>query len=290
MSRLGLIGIGNMGYYFAESLLNNDYDLIIYDKDENRTKLFKDNMRVTIANSSREVADKAEIVLVSLPKSEVIEDVVVGNNGLITGKKIRAYIDLSTTGKKESEKIAEMFYEKNVKVLDAPVSGGTDGAKDGSLTVMVSGNKETYQQMQKILNCLGKKIFYIGDKVGQGQVVKVLNNLLSAAALAITSEAVLVGERADIKKNLLIEIFNSSSGRNSATLDKFPKSILNESYDYGFKTGLMYKDVKLCIELAEELKIPMRLGTSVMQIWKDMIANGEEHNDITTIYKHLKQQ
>jgi 3-hydroxyisobutyrate dehydrogenase-like beta-hydroxyacid dehydrogenase len=136
---------------------------------------------------------------------------------------------------------------------------------------------------------IGRNIFYVGDKIGQGQIVKLVNNLLSATAMAITSEAVVLGQKAEIDPEVLISVFNASSGQNTATRDKFPKAILNRKFDYGFSSALMYKDVKLCIDLAEELDVPMWLGTGVMQFWKYIMTQGGGERDFTTIIQYLEQ-
>ncbi|MEB3100126.1 NAD(P)-dependent oxidoreductase [Ferviditalea candida] len=154
---------------------------------------------------------------------------------------------------------------------------------------MASGERAVFEKIKPVLEVIGRNIFYVGGQIGQGKVVKVANNLLSAAAMAITSEAVILGQKAEIDPAVLISVFNASSGRNTATTDKFPKAVLNRSFDYGFSSGLMYKDVKLCIELAEELQLPMWLGTSVMQFWKYIVTQGGGNRDFTTIVQYLER-
>lgn len=278
-----------MGFHFANRLLERGYELVIHDKDQQKSNYLSSFDNATIANSPKSVADEVEVVLVSLPTPQIVSNVALGEEGLIHGAKIRTYVDLSTTGQSKAIEIEKQLCTKNIEVLDAPVSGGVAGAKSGTLAVMVSGEKEVFEKLKLILEVIGSNIFYIGPKIGQGQIVKVLNNLLSATAMAITSEAVVVGQKAEIDPEILISVFNKSSGRNTATTDKFPKSVLNRSFDYGFRTGLMYKDVKLCVELAEELQIPMWLGTSVMQFWKYIMTQGGGNQDFTSIVQYLER-
>jgi 3-hydroxyisobutyrate dehydrogenase-like beta-hydroxyacid dehydrogenase len=226
------------------------------------------------------VADEADIVFVSLPTPQIVAQVATGDNGIMFGTRIRTYVDLSTTGQNTALAVAKHLQDRGIEVLDAPVSGGVPGAKNGTLAVMASGAREVFERIRPMLAVIGSNIFYVGDQIGQGQIVKLVNNLLSAAAMAITSEAVVLG---------LITVFNASSGRNTATTDKFPKAMLNRSFDYGFSTGLMYKDVKLCIELAEQLDVPMWLGTSVMQIWKYVMTQGGGSRDFTAILQYLER-
>lgn len=287
--KIGIVGIGNMGFHFANRLLDHGYQLVIHDKDEEKLNDFKNHESAYLENSPKNVADQAEIVFVSLPTPQIVREVALGDQGLIHGNQIRTYVDLSTTGQSKAIEIAMHFSDKRIEVLDAPVSGGVPGAKSGTLAVMASGEKEVFEKIKPLLNIIGRNIFYVGPTIGQGQIVKVMNNLLSATAMAITSEAVVLGQKAEIDPEILISVFNASSGRNTATTDKFPKAVLNRSFDYGFSTGLMYKDVKLCIELAEELQLPMWLGTSVMQFWKYIMTQGGGNRDFTTIIQYLEK-
>jgi 3-hydroxyisobutyrate dehydrogenase-like beta-hydroxyacid dehydrogenase len=289
VSEIGIVGVGNMGFHFANRLLAHSHKLVIYDKNEETLKYFRKNKNVFIAGSPKEVADKVEIVFVSLPTPKIVNQVAVGDNGLIFGDKIRTYVDLSTTGQRTAIENANHLMENGIEVLDAPVSGGVQGAKNGTLAIMASGEEMVFEKVKSLLSVIGSNIFFVGSKIGQGQIVKIINNLLSGTAMAITSEAVVLGQKAEIDPKVLISIFNASSGRNTATTDKFPKSVLNRKFDYGFSSELMYKDLKLCIDLAEELNVPMWLGTSVMQSWKYIITQGGGKSDFTTIIQYIEE-
>jgi 3-hydroxyisobutyrate dehydrogenase-like beta-hydroxyacid dehydrogenase len=273
-NKVGIVGVGNMGFHFAYRLLEHGYELVIHDKNEETLNFFRKKENAYIVESPKSVADMAEIVFVSLPTPQIIYHVALGESGLIHGNKIRTYVDLSTTGQSKAIEIAKQFNNKGIEALDAPVSGGVPGAKNGTLAVMASGEKEVFEKIKPMLSVIGRNIFYVGDKIGQGQIVKVVNNLLSATAMAITSEAIVLGQKAEIDPEVLISVFNA---------------ILNRSFDYGFSSGLMYKDVKLCIELAEELDVPMWLGTGVMQFWKYIMTQGGGGRDFTTIIQYLEQ-
>jgi 2-hydroxy-3-oxopropionate reductase len=287
--KLGIVGVGNMGFHFANRLLEHGYELVIHDKNEETLNFFRKIENAYIGSSPKDVADQAEIVFVSLPTPPIISQVALGEGGLIHGSKIRTYVDLSTTGQSKALEIAALLSSRGIEVLDAPVSGGVPGAKSGTLAIMASGESDVFEKIKPILSVIGSKIFYVGNKIGQGQIVKLVNNLLSATAMAITSEAVVLGQKAEIDPEVLISVFNASSGQNTATRDKFPKAVLNRSFDYGFSSALMYKDVKLCIDLAEELDVPMWLGTGVMQFWKYIMTQGGGGRDFTTIIQYLEQ-
>ena len=187
------------------------------------------------------LADTVETVLVCLPTPDIVREVALGADGLVQGDRIKTYIDLSTTGPRTSMPIAEAMEEAGIVALDAPVSGGVAGAVAGTLAVMVSGPHNTHGHHRPMLEKIGKNVFYVGDKIGMGQLMKLLNNLLSGTALAVTSEAVALGIKAGIAPQMMIDVFNASSGLNTATEAKFPNAVLTRSFDIGFNTGLMFK-------------------------------------------------
>jgi 3-hydroxyisobutyrate dehydrogenase-like beta-hydroxyacid dehydrogenase len=214
--------------------------------------------------SARAVADAAEIVLVSLPEPEVVLAVA---QELAGASAMRTYVDLSTTGPAFAERVAELLSGHGVGCVDAPVSGGVAGAESGRLTVMVAGAPQNVEQARPLLEVLGSTIFIVGERPGQGQSVKVINNLMSACAIAITSEAAALGVRAGIDPATLLEVVAASSGTNAAAAVKFPQYVLTRRFDQGFRLALMAKDVRLCLAEARRLGVPMLLGGTVEQLW-----------------------
>ena len=174
-------------------------------------------------------------------------------------------VDLSTTGPSVAGVAAKACAARNVAWVDSPVSGGIGGATKGTLAVMVSCAKPTFERVDPILKVFGKT-FFVGEKPGLAQIAKLGNNLLAAAAIVLSSEAVVMGVKAGIDPKVLIDIINAGSGRNSATQDKFPRAILTRTFDFGFATGLSYKDVRLCLDEAEALGVPMVAGAAVRQM------------------------
>ncbi len=158
------------------------------------------------------------------------------------------------------------------------------GAQQGTLALMVACPRELLEKLRPILQVIGK-VFFIGDHPGIGQTMKLVNNLLSAAALAITSEGVVMGVKAGLDPKVMIEVINAGSGRNSATQDKFPRTVLPRTFDFGFATELLYKDVKLCLDEAEALGVPMLVGNAVRQLLAVTKAVQGPSSDITTIVK-----
>lgn len=284
---LGFVGLGNMGSPMAFRLMERGYELTVFDIRESVMQpLIARGARA--ANSPADVASKTETVLVSLSTPDIVREVAVGLDGLVNGSAIKTYIDLSTTGPQVAELVAGRLGEKGIETLDAPVSGGVPGAKKGSLVVMVAGSQSIFEKVRPILQIIGKNVFYIGQKPGFAQMMKLINNILSATALAASSEAIVLGVKAGLDPETMIKVINAGSGRNTATEDKFPKSILPGTFDYGFKTDLMYKDVKLCLEQAEVMGMPMWIGNAVKQIWAYAVSQGGGPRDFTTIIQYIE--
>jgi 3-hydroxyisobutyrate dehydrogenase-like beta-hydroxyacid dehydrogenase len=217
-----------------------------------------------VCESAREVADAAELVLVSLPSPEVVFEVA---GQLAEGSALRVFVDLSTTGPQVAEEVAELLGRAGVGVVDAPVSGGKAGAETGQLTVMVAGAPENILVARPVLEVLGSRIFVVGDRAGQGQAVKVINNLMSACSVAITAEATSLGVRAGLDPATLLEVVAASSGSNTAAAQKFPAYVLTRTFHQGFRLNLMAKDVRLCLSEARRHNVPMLLGATVEQLW-----------------------
>jgi len=178
---------------------------------------------------------------------------------------VRTFIDVSTTGPAVAGILAKALGEKGIVSLDAPVSGGVKGAREGTVAVMVGGPKASFDALSPILSVIGK-LFYMGEAPGSGQTMKLVNNLLSLTAIAITAEGMAMGQKAGLDPKLMIDVLNVSTGSNSATRDKWPRSVLPRSFDYGFATGLSLKDVRLCLEEAEAMGVPMVVGSGVRQL------------------------
>ena len=184
------------------------------------------------------------------------------------GSKVMIVVDLSTTGRDTIVDMAHELQTNGVTLVDAPVSGGVTGAAKGTLAVMVAGPAEACATVRPLLDVIGK-VFIVGDTAGQGQAMKVLNNLLSATAMAATTEVMIAGVKAGLDPRTMIDVLNASSGRNTATTDKFPRAVLDRSFNFGFRAVLLHKDVKLACDLAESLGIPFDIGAAVEAAWAD---------------------
>jgi 3-hydroxyisobutyrate dehydrogenase-like beta-hydroxyacid dehydrogenase len=284
---LGFVGVGRMGGPMASRLLDAGHSLCVFDTNADAVRPLVERGAASAA-SAEDVASKAQVVFMSLPTPPVVQSVSLGERGVLRGSRVRTLIDLSTTGPSVAGVVARAAKERQVAWVDSPVSGGVAGATKGTLAVMVSCAKDTFDEIDPILKTFGKT-FYVGDKPGLAQIAKLANNLLAAAALVVSSEAVAMGVKAGLDARVLIDIINAGSGRNSATQDKFPRAILPRTFDFGFATGLSYKDVRLCVDEAEALGVPMVAGAAVRQMLAITQAKFGADSDFTSIAKVVEE-
>jgi 3-hydroxyisobutyrate dehydrogenase-like beta-hydroxyacid dehydrogenase len=284
---LGFVGVGRMGGPMASRLLDAGHSLVVFDTNPEVIKPLTAR-GATLAASAEDVASKADVVFISLPTPPIVQAVCLGDKGILKGSRVKTMIDLSTTGPSVAKVVAKAAGERGVAWADSPVSGGVTGATKGTLAVMVSCQKETFDEIDPLLKTFGKT-FYVGDKPGLAQIAKLANNLLAAAALVVSSEAVAMGVKAGLDAKVLIDIINAGSGRNSATQDKFPRSILPRTFDFGFATGLSYKDVRLCVDESEALGVPMVAGAAVRQMLAITQARFGADSDFTMIAKVVEE-
>lgn len=279
--QIGFIGLGNMGMPMASRLIDAGYQLTVFDL----RKACVDALvarGASAAASPAAVASAAETVLLSLPDPAIVRKVALGEDGVIHGSMVKTVLDLSTTGAGAAQEIAAALAAKGITGVDSPVSGGVAGAVKGTLAVMVACPRTLFDALEPMLMHIGK-VFFIGERPGMGQTMKLANNLLSAAAMAATSEAIAFGVKAGLDPAMMVDVINAGSGRSTATEAKFPKAILTRSFDFGFTTGLMYKDVKLCLEEAAAATVPMPVATAVREQWRRTNEAFGPEKDFTTI-------
>ncbi len=285
---IGFIGLGNMGAPMARRLIEAGHKLVIYDTRNDAVAPFV-ALGAQLASSPQDVADRVETVMASLPSLQVSEKVATGEGGVIHGKRIKRFIDLSTTGSRVAAKIAAELAKKNIVQIDSPVSGGVGGANKGTLAVMVSGPQADIDQVKDALGVFGK-VFVIGDRPGMAQTMKLANNFLSATAMAATTEAVAMGVKAGLDAAVMIAVINAGSGRTTASDQKFPQTILPRTFNYGFGTALMLKDVRLCFEEAQALDVPKAVMRAVLDQWETTDKEYGGDSDFTDIVKMIEKR
>ena len=280
----GFIGCGRMGRPMAQRLLQAGKKVVVCDADARSVAALVEAGAQGAATPG-EVARQAHTVYLSLPDAAVVRQVVLGPAGVLSGAgEVRRVVDFSTIGPRMAQEVGARLGERGIDYLDAPVSGGIAGARDGKLAIMVSAPQGAYDSAKGELALFGK-LFHVGERHGQAQIMKLANNLLNVAAVALTSEAMVMGAKAGLDAAQMLEIINAGTGRNSATQDKFPKAVLPGSFDYGFSTGLSYKDVGLCVDEAEAMGVPMVVGAAVRQLLAITNASYGPESDFTSVCK-----
>jgi 3-hydroxyisobutyrate dehydrogenase-like beta-hydroxyacid dehydrogenase len=284
---IGFIGLGNMGFPMARRLVEAGHKLVVFDtRKEVVDKLIARD--ATPATSPKDVADQVETVMASLPSLQASFEVATGTNGVIEGKRVKRFIDLSTVGSTMASKIHALLAKRDIVQIDCPVSGGVGGAEKGTLAVMVSGPKAEFELLKPALDVIGK-VFFIGEKPGSAQTMKLANNFLSATAIVATSEAVVMGVKAGLDPAVMIDVINAGSGMNTASRDKFPRAVLPRSFDFGFATGLMVKDVRLCLDEMKSLGLSMEVAEAVGRLWETVIRDMGAESDFTSAIKPIEK-
>jgi 3-hydroxyisobutyrate dehydrogenase-like beta-hydroxyacid dehydrogenase len=284
---IGFIGLGNMGFPMARRLIEAKHQLVVFDtRKEAADKLVA--MGARAASSPKEVADRVETVMASLPSLQASLDVATGTGGVIEGKSVKRFVDLSTVGSQMAVRIHDLLKKRDIVQIDSPVSGGVSGAEKGTLAVMVSGPKAHAEMLKPALEIIGR-VFFIGEKPGSAQTMKLANNFLSATAVVATSEAVVMGVKSGLDPNVMIEVINAGSGMNTASRDKFPRAILPRTFDYGFTTALMVKDVRLCLDEMKSLGLSMEVAEAVGRLWEVVIRDMGAESDFTTAIKPIEK-
>jgi len=284
---IGFIGLGKMGLPMARRLIEAKHQLVVFDTRKEAVDALV-RIGAQAATSPKDVADRTETVMASLPSLQASLDVATGKGGVIGGKKVKRFVDLSTVGSQMAVKIHNILAKKNIVQVDSPVSGGVTGAEKGTLAVMVSGPKADYEAIKPALDVIGK-VFFIGTRPGSGQTMKLTNNFLSATAMVATSEAVVMGVKSGLDPKVMIDVINSGSGMNTASRDKFPRAVLPRSFHYGFATALMVKDVRLAVEEMRSLGLSMEVAEAVGRLWETVIRDQGPESDFTAAIKPIEK-
>lgn len=282
---IGFVGLGQMGGPMAANIAAGGADIIVYDKAGTAERAPEG---AKLANSFDGVLAAADTVFLSVPDGPV-SLALAKEIAEAKDRRASVIVDLSTIGPEAAREANEILSAANVTYIDAPVSGGQAGAKAGTITVMWGGPKAVMDDHESVLKSFSKNVFHCGDNPGQGQAVKVLNNFLSAIAMSATSEAVLYGLSQGIDMKTMLDVVNVSTGQNTATLDKFPKRILTESFDAGFKTKLLTKDVNLFVRNAKAAGTPLTLATTLAAIWNGADAALPD-SDFTRVYEYIRDK
>ena len=284
----GFIGLGAMGGGIARRLANAGIKLHVYDPDATKTAGFA-KWNAVVHPNPQSVADATEIVFACLPNSKVSKAVAYGSSSVSEGKKIKTYVEMSTIGRTPLIDIAQKLQSKSINVVDCPVSGGPKGADNGTLAIIVAGDPAVVNHVRDHLNLISKNVFEMGPEPGMAQMMKLVNNLISATNMASAFEALVLGAKAGLDADMMVNVINASTGRNSATTDKVPKSVLPGTFDYGAATRTLHKDITVGLEEAEALGVPMWVARNTRQVWEFAMTQGGADLDFTTLIQYFEK-
>jgi 2-hydroxymethylglutarate dehydrogenase len=279
--KIGFIGIGQMGKHMSRRILEAGYNVVVNDLNKGAaTPLIEKGAEW--ADNPAAAAKTCRLVITSLPEPKDVEGVVYGKDGLMqTWRSGDIYIDMSTNSPSLIRRIAADAATKGVSVLDAPVSGGVRGAETGTLTIMVGGEAAPLKKVRKILEAMGQRIFAVGP-VGCGNVVKLVNNLISLECNSASAEGFALGVKAGIDPELLLEIIKVSTGDNWCAR-QYPNTTFKGNFEPGFKISLAYKDINLALELGKENGVPLPVGAAVRKDLEDTIAAGFKDKGVDAV-------
>lgn len=284
---VGFIGVGVMGRPMAGHLIEAGYPVIAHDVSAAALgSIIEAGARR--AASVSEVCDQARVVFTSLPSPAVFSEVMLGDGGVRSGSAVKVAVDLSTVGPRATKAAAAGLRERGIELVDAPVSGGAAGARKRTLAVMAAGSPAAVGEVRPMLEVFGK-LFMVGEQAGQAQLLKLLNNMLSATAFAVTSEAFVAGVKGGLDPKLMLDVINVSSGRSAASQEKFVRQVLPRSFDFGFPISSICKDIGLAIDECEALGVPMWVGSQARQLWNFAMKQGGGARDMTELVTYIEQ-
>jgi 3-hydroxyisobutyrate dehydrogenase-like beta-hydroxyacid dehydrogenase len=287
MKDIGFIGLGSMGAHIARHLLKAGFSLNVYDTNPKALAECVE-LGARAHTSPSDVADFAEAVLVCLPTPDIVKAVALGESGLVNGKRIRVYVDLSTTGPGMAREVAEGLSERQIATLDGPLAGGVAGAEAGTLSVMVSGVQWAFEALEPAFQSFGRNVVHVGDGVGQGQALKLINNMIVGANLVVATEAILFGVKFGLSADVILKMLNASTGRSFVTEEILGKNVIDRKFDFGFRLELMRKDLRLCVSEADAAGSPMMVSALAKQFYELAHAHGHALEDMTVVVKELE--
>lgn len=278
----GFIGVGDMGGPMALRLFERGIRLMVFDIDEATRQRFAE-LGVSVAGSVRDLASRCDVVLTCLPTPKICLS-VAREVAAAEGRRAVIHVEMSTVGVDAIREIGAVLGEGGVTLVDSPISGGPRAVPVGKLACFASGPSAAVERVRPAYAALSDRFFHLGEEIGLAQAMKVGNNLLAAANLAVTSEVVRMLERAGIAPATAIEIINVSTGRNRASEELFPKQVLTGAYSQGAKLGILAKDTQLAIEAASRYRAGFPLGAAIGAVWTAAVDDGFAQGDITRIY------
>ncbi|MGQ9583887.1 MAG: 2-hydroxy-3-oxopropionate reductase [Anaerolineae bacterium] len=285
---VGFIGLGIMGRPMARRLLAAGYPLVVH----NRSKPPVEELVALGARrgtSPKDVAAQSQVIITMLPDSPDVEQVALGPRGIMEGiRPGSVYVDMSTISPRVAVKVAEAGKEKGARVLDAPVSGGDVGAQQGTLSIMVGGDEETFQQVLPIFQVLGKNVTLCGPH-GAGQMVKVCNQILVGVTLAGVAEALVLGAKAGVDPAKIVQVLGAGLAR-CGVLENRGQRIIQRDFEPGFRCRLHYKDMRIAVSAGQDYGVPLLVTPVVHEMFKRLVVAGQgelDHSGLIRVIEEL---
>jgi len=288
MLKVGYIGLGLMGKSIARNILKAGFPLIVH----NRSRASADELvaeGATAANSPKEVAKQVDVVFTNLPDTPDVEKVVLGENGILAGAHDNLiYVDNSTIKPASARVIAQKLAEKNVFALDAPVSGGDIGARNGTLTIMVGGDASALAKALPVFHAMGKTVTHVGD-AGAGQVAKAANQIMVAAQMVAMGELLVFAKKAGVDPRKVVEAIKGGAAQ-CWTLDVKPPRLFDGNRNPGFKAHMQLKDLRIILETAQEYDIPISSAAEHTKFFQQMIDSGMGELDNSAVVGVIEEK
>ncbi len=286
--KAGFIGTGSMGSPLASNLLDQEKSLVVYDINPAATKPLAEKQARVVA-SPAEVAEEADIVFGCMPSIDSFHAIVSGNDGVIHGKQMKTFVNLGTMGSDAITAVEATLAEQGVGVLDSPITGGVARARQGDITVITSGPKAIYDLAEPMLKSFARDIHYVGDKVGQAQLTKICNNIMSFTNLIVGLEALVMAAKGGVDPEKVLAVLNSGTGQNSATLTKIPNFIMNRKFDMEAPMYINEKDTHLWQQEADRLEVPQMVASATYQTLQQLVAMGLRDGDMSETVKLIER-
>jgi len=290
--KIGFVGLGNMGWPMASRLTEAGFELTVFDLNVERQRLFSSKFRANGAASLKDVGAAGELVITMLPDGKTVRRTVFGKGQDCLADSMQPgtiLVDMSSSSPTGTQELGRELSEIGIAMVDAPVSGGVSRAEIGDLAIMAGGDQEAVERCKDLFEVLGNKFFYTGH-LGSGHAMKALNNMLSAAGLIAAAEVLLVGRRFGLDPDVMLEVLNSSTGRNNSTEVKFGRFVFSRSFASGFSLDFMIKDLTMAVELARDTQTPIIFSSLCRELWAAARASlGQEldHTDVVRWFENL---
>ena len=284
----GFIGTDSMGLPLAANILKQEQSLVAFDINPEATKSLADKQARIVA-SPVEVANEAEIVFACMPSIESFRHIVSGKDGIIHGTQMKTFVNLGTMGTEALAEIEAVLKEKGIPMLDSPITGGVQRAWDADITVITSGPQAVYDKAEPFLKSFARDIHYVGEKIGQAQIAKICNNIMSFTNMIIGLEALVMAAKGGVDPEKVLDVINSGSGQNSATLTKIPNYVMKGNFEMEAPMHIIAKDAMLWRMESERLQTPTNVASASYQTLQQALAMGLGDGDFSEIVKLMER-